>query len=357
MEAAAASEQFHLVTCYSARGWARAKLEAATEEQLVFRRSRSWKRKLMLRTVLWSCLALFHVCIAAAETKSPRVVKVDPEKARLGESITVDIENLDSQAAKSLLPFFDEHLLKGSKVEWSDGARRVRFALLRDGTSDDSKRAWVRVLGGFKGTIRRYHLSAGAEGTGPYAGGVPFRLEVIPARRGWVALGLMAGLLALFVLLVVMTNILRRRGDKCKDDCPFSLSRFQMAVWTFVIAGCLLAIWLITGDLMVPDSALVLMGISAATGLGAIMIGDPPAQPGSGKFSLHQFLIDILSDKGGVSFHRFQLLVFTAVSVLVFISQAIDELAMPELPASLLLLMGISSGLYLGFKFPEKKKK
>ena len=46
--------------------------------------------------------------------------------------------------------------------------------------------------------------------------------------------------------------------------------------------------------------------------------------------------------------------VWTFVLVMVFIKAVYDEALMPEFDATLLGLLGISSGTYLGFKFPEK---
>jgi len=67
------------------------------------------------------------------------------------------------------------------------------------------------------------------------------------------------------------------------------------------------------------------------------------------------FWTDLLSDQNGVSFHRFQIVVWTAVLSVIFIYTVYDSLAMPDFDAKLLGLMGISSGTYLGFKFPEAR--
>jgi len=66
------------------------------------------------------------------------------------------------------------------------------------------------------------------------------------------------------------------------------------------------------------------------------------------------FLKDILSDENGISLHRFQIFAWTFVMVAVFIRQVTAYLIMPEFDSSLLILMGISSGTYLGFKVTEK---
>jgi hypothetical protein len=68
------------------------------------------------------------------------------------------------------------------------------------------------------------------------------------------------------------------------------------------------------------------------------------------------FRVDLLRDGSGISFPRFQIAVWTIVLAIIFIRKVYQDLTMPEFDSSLLGLMGISSGTYLGFKFPEKPK-
>ena len=67
------------------------------------------------------------------------------------------------------------------------------------------------------------------------------------------------------------------------------------------------------------------------------------------------FLTDILSDGSGYSFHRFQIFAWTIILGIMFASSVYNNLSMPEFSTTLLGLMGISSGTYIGFKFPETK--
>jgi hypothetical protein len=67
------------------------------------------------------------------------------------------------------------------------------------------------------------------------------------------------------------------------------------------------------------------------------------------------FFLDILSDADGVSFHRFQNAAWTVVMGIIFACQVYRDLAMPQFDGSLLALMGISAGTYLGMKIPEPK--
>ena len=67
------------------------------------------------------------------------------------------------------------------------------------------------------------------------------------------------------------------------------------------------------------------------------------------------FLLDLLSDSSGYSFHRFQIFAWTILLGIMFVSSVYNHLMMPEFSPTLLGLMGISSGTYIGFKFPEQK--
>lgn len=67
------------------------------------------------------------------------------------------------------------------------------------------------------------------------------------------------------------------------------------------------------------------------------------------------FLRDILTDSSGYSFHRFQIFAWTIVLGIIFVSSVYNNLTMPEFSPTLLGLMGLSAGTYIGFKFPEQK--
>jgi len=60
-----------------------------------------------------------------------------------------------------------------------------------------------------------------------------------------------------------------------------------------------------------------------------------------------------VSDANGVSFHRFQLFVLTAVIGVVFVHGVWRDLTMPAFDQGLLGLVGLSSLSYIGLKVPE----
>jgi hypothetical protein len=66
-------------------------------------------------------------------------------------------------------------------------------------------------------------------------------------------------------------------------------------------------------------------------------------------------MYDLLAENNLISFHRFQIFVWTLVLGIMFVSNVYNELAMPEFSATLLGLLGISAGTYVGFKLPETK--
>lgn len=64
---------------------------------------------------------------------------------------------------------------------------------------------------------------------------------------------------------------------------------------------------------------------------------------------------DLLAENNIISFHRFQIFVWTLILGIIFVANVYNELAMPEFSATLLGLLGISAGPDVGFKLPEQK--
>jgi hypothetical protein len=66
-------------------------------------------------------------------------------------------------------------------------------------------------------------------------------------------------------------------------------------------------------------------------------------------------MYDLLAENNLISFHRFQIFVWTLILGIMFVANVYNELAMPQFSATLLGLLGISAGTYVGFKLPEPK--
>jgi hypothetical protein len=246
-----------------------------------------------------------------------------------------------------------------------------------------------------------------------------FDLIVIRSAWFWVCAGALIVTLVLFFWLARDSNIIRDPGPPPPGDAvrAYSLARTQMAFWFFLVISSFLLIWIITGQLdTITDSALALIGIGSGTALGAAVVdaskrqsaatqlqslqaergtlnarvntlqtlttaAPPPANLVDLQQELHEkqqrlndvnnsinnlaaassavpssgFLNDLLKDGSGISFHRFQMFVWTLLLGIIFCISVYTHLAMPTFSGTLLGLMGISSGTYIGFKFPEQQ--
>ena len=285
-----------------------------------------------------------------------------PHLAGLDDRLSIHVQNfatLLKQAngnCKAVVLFIDGMALKGDKPESCDAVNgHVRDRLFRDKSDDD---AWHTLLGSPQGYTHAVDVSVGSDTQFPIPTSATFDLEVIPALQFRLFLGLIALALAIFVYLCRNTALIRSGTHPVPHERPYSLSLFQMSFWFFLVIAAYVFMWLINDELdTITDSVLGLIGIGAATALGAALIDKNktaplPDEPG-GKSK--GFLNDVMSDPTGVSLHRFQMFVWTLVLGVIFIGSVYKNLEMPEFSATLLGLMGISSGTYLGFKVPEKQ--
>ncbi|HEY2712482.1 MAG TPA: hypothetical protein VGI60_08215 [Chthoniobacterales bacterium] len=199
---------------------------------------------------------------------------------------------------------------------------------------------------------------------------------------------------------------------------PFSLGRCQMAFWFFLVICAFYFLWLITGrgdTDTINSTVLILIGISAGTALGSAIVSnnEVAASASAGQFTANrppliypeeinkakallaqakmakdpvgiqnqtseiarlkaelklwraqhriQFLLDLLSEEDTsagsdrvITFHRFQIVVWTLILGVIFVSEVLTKLVMPTFDSTLLALMGISSGTYLGFRVASK---
>jgi hypothetical protein len=285
-----------------------------------------------------------------------------------------------------------------------------------DDAANDVHKAWAQALGVVtdkKG--RDIPVSVGTDAEAfPTTEAAKIQLEVYP--QPWaVIVWLIAIALGLGLAIAAFASSALRDPTGAKNP-PFSLARTQMAAWFYVIVVSYLFLWLVTGTAGAPSStALTLMGISGATGLVATTMdrskrqqakneraelerekaaldaelapaalpaqlaaagaGTPAAAtltttiqqktarqmelatllavPAPAPQASEDPLKDVLSDENGVTVHRLQMLTWTIVLIVVFVHGVLSDLVMPVFDATLLGLMGISAGAYLGFKFPE----
>lgn len=317
--------------------------------------------------------------------------------------LTVEVTNLSAQEQmvagrdkSKLVLFLDDTPLKGLCTDvflaTNTGRAMLRFHLQR---TDTTRSDWAALLG------RPHHFSKIVQvsvGFGdslklPVADGGSNEITfvVIHERRFWACL-------TVCVLLAVGVWLLGRYSEAVRDDGPlppdgklrpYSLARWQMAFWFVLVVPGFLFLWIVTGahDTL-TQSILVLMGVSASTAVFAHAQNAGKQSRGPlgelqnrrqmllAKSSLAwdeqeelekigerikslakvsvNFIQDVLTDDVGMSFHRFQMFVWTIVLGLIYLAEVYQNLAMPDFSDTLLGLMGISSGTYLGFMLTEK---
>ncbi len=310
----------------------------------------------------------------AVRANPPRVTDVrsndstHPDRAGLGDAVIVTVKDLgtylngDQEACGDLILFLAEVPIPGHPPEACDPyAGQVRFQLDRTAESDQ---AWHVLLAEPVSFTKKVEVSIGTKGRLAFPSDVKgFELEIVPAIE---FLGFLIGLLLTILMaayLAKTTAILRNAVPGLPPaQAPYSLSRFQLAFWSLLVIAAYLFIWLITQELdTITGSVLALLGIGSATALGATIIDQgkpatPPVAPATpaAPVASRGFLNDVLSDDQGLSIYRFQLFAWTLVLGVIFCASVYNGLAMPNFSTTLLGLMGISSGTYLGFKVPEK---
>jgi hypothetical protein len=241
----------------------------------------------------------------------------------------------------------------------------LRFHLTR---SDSSDEAWADLLGNppfaWPRVLRRpTEVSVGLAGEYALASRVgskdaPF--DLIRFRKWWLITSVIAGVLLVgaVVRFAQNTTLLRDKGPVTNgapgDLPPYSLGRVQMAFWFVLVVISFVNIWLVTnGWDTINGTVLALIGIGTGTALGASLIDGAQNGEAPVVHKSRHFIPDILTDGDGYAFHRFQMAVWTLVLGVLFLYSVWQRLAMPEFSATLLGLLGISGGTYLGFKIPE----
>lgn len=323
----------------------------------------------------------------------------------------------DRNKTENFVLFLNGVEMKGLKAKTPDvECKRLSFplpSLNDDGPSreDGSRDAWSMFRRAAK---PGQALSAGiaVDKDQPFipVPGNGLKVDLLPQGSIFVWLLLLALLIA-FLIMAVKSDILRDAptppGSK---KLSFSLGRTQMAWWLFIVVSSYLYILIVVGihDCL-TQGALILTGISGGTAalsyavdankrgqrvplekqkagltsqLAALdaKLADPAtagqsadtlsAQKDqlagqlakindslSGLPSLPDvsegFIFDILRDETGISLHRFQMVVWTLILGAVFVIDVYKNLAMPDFGANLLALLGVSGGVYVGFKLPD----
>jgi hypothetical protein len=297
-----------------------------------------------------------------------------------------------------------------------DTYKYLKFDLVRledeQEASKQNRLEWNTLMSDLRGD-KVLHIRVATKGNPPFWGPEEtVAFQVLP-RYSWAVLILLLVLLVCFIVLAKRSDILRDSPSVNGVKQSYSLARCQMAWWFFLVAASYCYLWTMLNNRdSLTQGVLILTGVSAGTGLAAAVIDANKRQqrdqleqeknqltaslpslssefsaaaPGSAaaaQLAAEQqqkrarlievtsnlaalpspvaksegFFPDILRDETGISFHRFQMMAWTIILGIVFVASVWSNFTMPDFSATLLGLMGISSGTYVGFKLSDAPK-
>ena len=200
-------------------------------------------------------------------------------------------------------------------------------------------------------------------------------------RRGW---GIAAGLLFIVLVLMVIMYITRdfnpfepgsdrytkwQATYKSRKFVRFFFSPLDIAVtpfgtysisvsqalfWTLIVAfSCVYVYMLKAAFILIPAQILLLLGITGGTAL-ASRINSTSRDEIPKELMIDSQrkdvprLRDMISINGRPNIYKFQMMVFTIITGIIVVVELIKASNFPEIPESLIMLMGLSNTLYLG---------
>jgi hypothetical protein len=300
-------------------------------------------------------------CGSATAVAGVAGVNDDPRQVYLGDWIVVSVCHLDAlvhdaEAQQQPITLFIEGLdsnVQPSGIDLDSGT--LTFVLERN---QKNKEIWRQYLyNPLFDPDASMRISVGLHDGRPLpradGANTTLRLKKLYVDASTIILLALLAAVAIALVIYARSSDMLRNGPRVDGvRQAYSLARVQMAWWFLLLVIGYVFIWLVTGARNSIDPSLLgLVGISAATALAAVAVtplGRPLASAG--------FWHDIVSDdRGSVALDRFQVLVWTLVLGGIFLNSVLWDLTMPEFSATMLALMGISSGTYIGFKLPMRK--
>ncbi|HEX7286993.1 MAG TPA: hypothetical protein VF532_12475 [Candidatus Angelobacter sp.] len=266
----------------------------------------------------------------------------------------------------------------------------LTYRIVHDVTTKAAQDNWKEILMGSK-SRKVLAVSTGLETGAAAQSQATILFTSISTGRAWLFAVVALVILFVFFFVAKKTGALRDKEPAPAgfppQDRAYSLSRCQMAGWTVLAVLAYLFVWLLTGqyNATVPASVVTLMGISLSTyGLASAVdisksktnaakaqaLSAEAAVGGAGAPNpahvaaaaqraqvapTENLVADLATSSEGASLHRLQMIIWTLALMVVFVVTVWKTLGMPDFDSTLLALMGISSGAYVGLKVPENK--
>lgn len=373
-------------------------------------------------TTFAACLTILTAAPLRADTVAIRVRDVSND-VHLNGKVTITIDSLRlylrqtrREHAKFVL-YLDWRPIRGTASRLVAGRDELQFDVERTAESRD---AWNSLLADRSGlgAGRPIAVSVGYENDPPIPSAVSRNITLLN-NSGIVVTVLIVGFIIMaWLILRDGQRMIREPASPGSGVPPLSLGRVQMATWFVIIVLSWIVVCVANGEIVsISETALALMGISAATGMGSVAINSgrqadaetriqaaeqsqaqitaraeslkalaatAPSPAALAQISAETAVVaeqqrqierelprltriarpagrdvirDLLTDEtGAVNLHRLQIVIWTIVLAVFFIYTLSRTLTMPEFNATLLALMGISGGTYVGFKLNERPK-
>jgi hypothetical protein len=320
---------------------------------------------------------------AAAQKHEPEITGdktcfAGQKEFRFNDQITLAVEHTDEMdfdqtgepSPGDLVLFLDGKALHGTHPMLGPDATDadsvtttlLTYRITHEVTTPAAQAAWKEILTGTK-SRKVMTVSTGVEGGTAAASQATILFTAISTGRALLFASVAAVVIIIFLVIAGKTGALRDKepagdGIHAEKDRAYSLSRCQIALWTVIVLLSYLFIWFLTGEYntAIPASVVTLMGLSLGTyGIAAAIDASKVTSKDTKVCPSDGVTTDLVVGEEGTSMHRLQLVVWTFALMVVFVVTVWRTLAMPDFDSTLLALMGISAGTYVGLKLPEVK--
>jgi hypothetical protein len=185
---------------------------------------------------------------------------------------------------------------------------------------------------------------------------IPYIAGIAALLLAWVLYGLLAGTWNIWKLVT-------------GTDGRASTSKLQWFLWTVVVVFAYVAIWAAraaAGDFgpitEIPQNLLLAMGLSVTTMAAAKGITVSYVNSGrviktsadSARKKDEGLGPIVSSDEGDPDLSKIQMMIWTLVAIVIYLFAVVDQIrsghALPDIDATLMVLMGLGQGAYLGKK-------
>lgn len=295
--------------------------------------------------------------------KQPLIHSITPEAGKKGDTITVKGENFGDDI-DLISVVFGEYAKTDQGQTVEDFMERKPFYLANDGNRQELKFVLPVKKDLLKDALYKRILSLHIN-----VNGRPSDLKKLVILHDYwkfyvAGLTVFLSILFYFILAIAFRNV-RFASSVLIDRATntYSLSKFQAMIWTVTLLGSYFYIavshGLLLGNGVIPDFNASLIGLLSISYGGMISAnGLQTSRPKNELIRVPPRFSNLFSSGNDVDIARLQLFGFTVVAVLIYIYNLIISNplnGMPDIPTTLLGLLGASHSGYLGGKLLGNK--